>query len=99
MNYRKIIESCMLSCKHVWVLSITRPSDYVCNKSYRMLDHIITYNEVIRTLAHEFNCDIIDVFSGTENDVSLLANDGYHLSELGHKFIFEEFERTFIETS
>lgn len=90
-NYRIIIEQCMVYCDQVCVLTITRPTDYVCYKSFKMLDNIVAYNEKIKELAKEFNCEVIDVFSATENDKSLLANDGYHLSEKGHHFIYQEF--------
>lgn len=89
-NYRIILSAFQKVQAKVILINIVAASDYLCSISYGMRENIDTYNQVIKELAEEYGCDLINLNSLTSQNKALLANDGYHLSITGNRQISEE---------
>lgn len=69
----------------VIVIGILETSRKMLEKFPEQNEIIDTYNEILRRQAHKNNVTFFDPNAGEENQVSLLHEDGHHLSRKGHE--------------
>jgi lysophospholipase L1-like esterase len=67
------------------VVNIAHPKEETLSRSYNYLRNICTYNQILDTISKKYNLKIIDFHKATKENPSLLLEDGYHISKMGHK--------------
>jgi len=67
------------------IINISKPNQYLINRSYLFLENVIAYNKILLKLARKNHCNIIDVYSLIESQPSYQLADGIHLSKSGNK--------------
>ncbi|MFA6013583.1 MAG: GDSL-type esterase/lipase family protein [Gallionellaceae bacterium] len=86
-----LIKSVLISenphCKFV-VIGIPCPSKALTEKSYGADDFVREYNNILRNVFNCKNSKFIEFYEATKNNPSLLLHDGYHISGLGHNYLF-----------
>ena len=79
------------------VVGIPCPSKFLTNKSYAADDFVREYNNILRSIFDFNTSKYIDLYEATKHDPSLLLNDGYHISRLGHEYLFHTVKNTLCE--
>ena len=70
------------------LITIPCPGKAVTEKSYNADNLVVQYNNILRKIFLHGNSKFVDLYEATKCDMSLLLQDGYHISEFGHEYLF-----------
>lgn len=95
-NLRKYFERCELAnIKKIIVVLIANPGEAMVVKNLLIRKQVSEYNNVIKKIASRYAfAQVVDPL--TEGDMSFYLDDGYHLSTLGHRRIFDQLHQGLI---
>lgn len=88
-NYQKILTLIKKIGAIPIIINITKPNQRLLNRSYKFLERVNNYNNVMLKLSNRNNYNLIDIYSMIENEPILRWKDGIHLSKEGHKRLAE----------
>lgn len=74
-------------CKFI-VIDIPCPGHGLNEKSYGADKFVCEYNDVLRSVFYERDSKFVELYAATLDNPSLLLRDGYHISEQGHRYLF-----------
>lgn len=70
------------------LIDIPCPSKALTEKSYGADDVARDYNNILRNIFNCENSKFIEFYEATKTHPSMLLSDGYHISKLGHDYLF-----------
>jgi len=83
LYYEKILNELKnIGVKPIIINILNPPESFL--KKKRVIKNIKEYNNVLFNLAQNFNCKLIDLYSLTESQPSMLINNTLYLSKYGH---------------
>jgi lysophospholipase L1-like esterase len=96
LMYKKLLESILQlrTIKKVILVNIASTNNINMERSYGFENNINHYNDIIkRLISTNSKCYLIDLFSYTVNDSSLLVDDGIHITKEAHCILANDIVR------
>lgn len=85
-TFRKTAPS---GCRFI-IINIPHPGVDLIKRSYGVADNIQRYNASLAIEFNDKNSMIVDLYGATITNPNYLLDDGYHISTIGHAYLFKK---------
>lgn len=81
--------------RKIFFVNVLHPGLYLIEKNHGILDEIAKYNQKINNICNDHRdiCVCIDLYRYTCENKDVVLEDGHHLNNKGHFFIYNEIQK------
>lgn len=96
-NYNKIVLEIIRNGAMPLPINIPKPNITAKEQRFYDLEDIIRYNEIIKNIAENHSCRLINLYSLTEREPKMVLNNHLYLSKFGHQKLSKLLEEIIIK--
>jgi acyl-CoA thioesterase-1 len=94
-NLKVLRKNAPSGCRFI-IINIPHPGDDLIKKSYGVAENIQRYNASLAIAFNDENSIIVDLYGATIANPNYLLADGYHISSIGHAFLFQKLSKLLV---